>query len=112
MSTKNLEERALLAAKKFLEYRDYKILDVGWREGAEIVAEYDGELVFCEVKVCEEEFDNSQDKKLAARERLMLEYAKEHDLMPVQIRYDAINLIVLDENRAIIRHHVNCINGF
>lgn len=112
---KNLGERGERAAELFLKKHDYVILEKNWRckyGEADLVA-MDGDcLVFVEVKTRssrEQGFPSEAvgPKKRAKYEQIALEYLAQSDLCDLPMRFDVVDIVRVDDNRAALRHHVN-----
>lgn len=112
---KILGERGERAAELFLKKHDYVILEKNWRckyGEADLVA-MDGDcLVFVEVKTRtsrEQGFPNESvgPKKRAKYEQIALEYLAQSDLCDLPMRFDVVDIVRVDDNRAALRHHVN-----
>lgn len=112
---KNLGERGERAAELFLKKHDYVILEKNWRckyGEADLVA-MDGDcLVFVEVKTRssrEQGFPSEAvgQKKRAKYEQIALEYLAQSDLCDLPMRFDVVDIVRVDDNRAALRHHVN-----
>ncbi len=113
---KDLLERAIKASATFLERRGYEILDRNWSNGGsaiDIVArDEDGVIVVVDVKARVGADKGFPIDTEASRERLesaAAQWLAEHDDEPVDIsvRFDAISMMVIDDSRAFLRHHVN-----
>ncbi len=114
-SPHELGKRGEEAATCFLERREYEILDRNWKciaGEADIVALQDDTLCFIEVKTRKdaqkgfpsEEVDT---RKRSRYERIAACYLKDHDYADVRVRFDIIAILVLGEDRAFLRHHLN-----
>lgn len=110
MKTDELTAKATEAATRFLERKGYKILD---REpdGFGAVARDREAIVFVEVRVrhaVERGFDDRQiDREgfeLAAAAWLAAHREVGAD---VPVRLDVLSLLILDPDRALVRHHIN-----
>ena len=110
-----LGERGERAAELFLKKHDYVILEKNWRckyGEADLIA-MDGDcLVFVEVKTRtsrEQGFPSEAvgPKKRAKYEQIALEYLAQSDLCDLPMRFDVVDIVRVDENRAALRHHVN-----
>ena len=114
MSNVNLQEKAVKAATRFCERKGYEILSTGWTspEGTtvDLVADDEGCLVFIDVtakvygegpledgKVARSEFEVAAAAWLAA-------HPNEAD---IQVRFDIIDMLVVSESKALLRHHIN-----
>lgn len=38
-------------------------------------------------------------------------HAGDEDLADVRVRFDTIGMMVLSENKALLRHHINCLGA-
>ena len=109
-----LTSRAAKATKRYLELRGFEILEEGWGHGtdaADFIA-IDGEsgdlvIVFAEASrnVGESFPDTEADRK--AFERLAAAYLAETEYVDVAVRLDIVSLLVVGEDRAMIRHYTN-----
>ena len=114
-SPHELGKRGEEAAACFLERREYEILDRNWKciaGEADIVALQDDTLCFIEVKTRKDAQKGFPSEAVDARKRSRYEriaacYLKDHDYADVRVRFDIITILVLGENRAFLRHHLN-----
>ena len=114
-SPHELGERGEEAAACFLERREYEILDRNWKciaGEADIVALQDDTLCFIEVKTrkdAQKGFPSEavDTRKRSRYERIAACYLKDHDYADVRVRFDIIAILVLGEDRAFLRHHLN-----
>ena len=114
---KDLLERAIKASATFLEGRGYEILDRNWSNGGstiDIVArDEDGVIVVVDVKARVGADKGFPVDTEASRERLesaAAQWLAAHDdeeLIDVSVRFDAISMMVIDDSRAFLRHHIN-----
>lgn len=115
MHNKNVGMQGEDAAKKFLENKGYEILDKNWKckiGEIDIVARYEGTLIFCEVKTRTNiEAGLPEDavgpKKRKKYETLAAMYLQDHDYVDLPVRFDVIGIMLIDKDRSFIRHHVN-----
>lgn len=105
---KTLRSKGIEAAGKYLEHRGYEILEPDWKPGAEIVAKDDDAIVLCKVSVVEE-LSDIEPVGIEEAERLMVEYLTGCECENAPVRFDEIRIRVLNESRALLRHHINCI---
>lgn len=111
----DLHERAVKAAIRFCEHRGYEILDEGWtKEGTagriDLVAREDDVLVFIDVTVAEQSDGGFKEGNLTREQFEMLAalYLGENEPEgDIPVRFDSIDLIVVNDNRALLRHHIN-----
>lgn len=114
-SPHELGKRGEEAAACFLERREYEILDRNWKciaGEADIVALQDDTLCFIEVKTrkdAQKGFPSEavDTQKRSRYERIAACYLKDHDYADVRVRFDIIAILVLGEDRAFLRHHLN-----
>ncbi|MBQ9041300.1 MAG: endonuclease [Eggerthellaceae bacterium] len=111
------KKRAMAAIGRYLELKGYKILEEGWSHGGDtagyIVTDgYGLAFVFGDAarNAGEGIPDRAADRK--AFERLAAAYLTEHpEHADCPVRADVVALLVLSDNRAILRHHVNAIDA-
>lgn len=101
------------AAAQYIERSGMQVVDRNWRDGRgelDIVA-LDGEtLVICEVKTRlsrsagspEEAVTPTKQKRLV---RLARSYLASAGLGATAVRFDVISISVIDDDRALLRHH-------
>lgn len=114
-SPHELGKRGEEAAACFLERREYEILDRNWKciaGEADIVALQDDTLCFIEVKTRKDAQKGFPSEAVDTRKRSRYEciaacYLKDHDYADVRVRFDIIAILVLGEDRAFLRHHLN-----
>lgn len=114
-SPHELGKRGEEAAACFLERREYEILDRNWKciaGEADIVALQNDTLCFIEVKTrkdAQKGFPSEavDTRKRSRYERIAACYLKDHDYADVRVRFDIIAILVLGEDRAFLRHHLN-----
>lgn len=110
-----LERRGIQAAELFLRKKHYKILERNWSCSwgeADIIAMDSDDLVFVDVNT---RSSNEQGfpieavgpKKRDRYEHIALEYLTHSNLCNLPMRFDVIDIVCVDENRAMLRHHVN-----
>jgi uncharacterized protein (TIGR00252 family) len=113
-SKKELGRRGELAAARFLERNNYRIIERNWKcfaGEADIIAS-DGEaIVFVEVKTrrgTEKGFpaEAVTRKKRDRYEKIALAYLQDHYFDESAVRFDVISIVVLPGDRAFMRHHI------
>ena len=103
----NVQEKAIEATKKYLAMKDYE--DITEFEGY-VTAIDDGYRVICRVSVCEEEFGGVRCEELREMaESVAIRWLAQNEAVDVPLRFDDIRLIVVGNDRAMLRHHVNCL---
>ncbi len=113
---KELNERAVKAAKRYLEMKGMSVIDESWSKDdlagkIDLIADDEGELIFATVTVSttgdggfrEQPLSREQAELLAAS--WLAEHPSETDLA---IRFDCVAIMACSEDRAILRHHINC----
>lgn len=113
MSATDIGHRGEEAAAAYLARQGMTVVDRNWRhERGEIdIIALDGdELVICEVKTRasttagqpEEAVSPAKQRRLVRLAEAYVAAAGSHD---VQVRFDVISILVLDDERALLRHH-------
>ncbi|MDY0339764.1 MAG: YraN family protein [Coriobacteriia bacterium] len=101
------------AAAAYLERQGMVIVDRNWRNGRgeiDIIAMDGEELVVCEVKTRastsagqpEESVSVAKQRRLV---RLAEAYIAASGLSDLSVRFDVVSIVVLCEDRALLRHH-------
>ena len=114
---KNLHERAVEAAIRFVERKGYEVVDEAWQGpegigGIDLVAvDEDGTLVFVDatVRIGTDGFPEAH-RARGLREALAATWLAGNgdDYADTPVRFDEVAMMVVKENRALLRHHVNC----
>ena len=110
---RSLGRRGEDAAAAYLERCGMEVLERNWRcpfGEVDIVAFDDGELVFVEVKTrqgvgCGLPEDAVTPERRARYERIAAMYLAEGGPMTCPVRFDVIAILVIGEDRALLRHH-------
>ena len=115
MKDNNLLDRAVSASARYCELKGYEVLEQNWSpEGSEesvpLIA-YDGDvLVFIDVTVKAgfEGFVPESETDREAMEVLAAKYLAQTDDEPnFEVRFDIISMMVVREDRAMLKHHIN-----
>ena len=111
-----IKGRAQEAAVKFLDSKGYIIVENGWAHGADavdLIAKDGDDLVFIDVLVGEGFRGMPEEKPDRGKfERLAVAYLAEADgSCNLAIRYDIVSLLVVNSDRALLRHHVNALSA-
>ena len=115
MNKEELHRRAVKAATQSILRKGYEVIDTDWESVCgghiDLVAEDNGELVFIDVTVSEGQEKgfldgnpNQNQTEIMAAQWLAASSPADGDL---KVRFDTISLIVLNEQRAFLRHHTN-----
>lgn len=113
MDRTELGARGEQAAAAYLERIGMQVVQRNWRTGRgeiDIVAIDGDELVLCEVKTrsteargsAEEAVSPAKQKRLA---RLAQAYVAAVGLEECKVRFDVVTIRVLDDDKALLRHH-------
>lgn len=113
MTPTDIGHRGEEAAAAFLERQGMQILDRNWRNGRgeiDIVAIDGQELVVCEVKTRASTSAGQPEEAVSAAKqrrlvRLAEAYAAAAGVVDTSIRFDVISIVVLADDRALLRHH-------
>lgn len=118
-----LRSKAIEVAGKFLAHRGYEVIETGWKSergsAVDIVAKDEDDLVFCDVSarngfergIPESNDWASRERREIAAAAWLSEHCDDDTLVDLPIRFDSIAMMVIGENRALVRHHINCL-GF
>lgn len=114
---RSLSERGVEASARFLTMQGYEILETNWQcEAGEIpiIARKDSVLCFIEVAIRSNALalpkEVQCDSKRERLERIAIRYLNTYEETDIKVRFDEIALLVLGEGRALLRHHINCLN--
>lgn len=113
MDTAEIGRRGEDAAAAYLERVGMQVVDRNWRNGrgeVDIVALDGEELVLCEVKTRQSVTAGTpEDAVSPAKQRRLVRLAEAYvtfaNLAPCAVRFDVISIRVLDDHRALLRHH-------
>ena len=108
-------ERARKAAARYLELQGYEVICRDWPGDAGVVdivcRDWDGTLVFVDVQVSCGGFPptGGEGASRALFEAVALAYLAENECEDTAVRFDSIVVVVVGEDRALLRHHVNAL---
>ena len=93
----DMKEKAMGAVKAFLERKGYEIVDEAW-QGPEATA-----------RIGTDGFPEAH-RARGLREALAATWLAGNgdDYADTPVRFDEVAMMVVKENRALLRHHVNC----
>ena len=102
--------------RKFLECRGFEIVEDGWSSGKlhmDFIARDEGELVFVDCKLHGDATGGFPEDKpdRAACEKAAAAYLMQADVDPCMIRFDVVSMLVLGNDRAMIRHYRNALSA-
>ena len=112
-TTASFDFRGKEAAARFLVRRGYDILERNWKcyaGTADIIARDEDTLIFVEVNTCRGDFpaEKADAEKRARFEKIALAFLRDYDEVDLMVRFDAISIVVLGEDRALVKHHISC----
>lgn len=95
--------------------RGYEILDRNWTcfaGEADIIARDGDILVFAEVKTRSDErmgfpSEAVTKEKRHRYEKIACAYVADHEFTDMMMRFDVLGMLVIDEERFVVRHHIN-----
>ncbi|MEI7813860.1 MAG: YraN family protein [Coriobacteriia bacterium] len=111
--SQRLGERGEEAAAAYLERIGITVVERNWRcqHGEIDIVGLDGEtVVLCEVKTRRTRAKGNPEESITSAKRLRYSrlaqaYLQESGLTEVPVRFDVIGLLVIAEDRALLRHH-------
>lgn len=118
-----LKEKAVRAAEKFLVQRGYEVVESNWKSESgssiDLVAREDSTVVFVDVYarsgidrgMPEEGGESSRERREIAAATWLSEHADDEGIVDTPVRFDSIAMMILNENRALLKHHINCLGG-
>lgn len=106
--------KAIRACSRFLERREYQVMDT-WNEQpfcGVVAKDPDKRLVFAQVLyrlAADEGLPKESCVDRCELETLATDWLRYYDSGSgeTEVRFDVISLVILDENRAFLRHHIN-----
>lgn len=116
----NLSISAAQAASRYLDHRGYTVLETGWTcpaGTADIVAKDGNAIVFADVasrSSAERGFpsESHSKKERTRRESIAIAWLAEHeDVVDMPVRFDNIALLIVGNDRAMVRHHINALGA-
>ena len=117
-----LKQNAIKAAATFLDRRGYEVIDTEWEfeDGGyiDVVTRDEDAIVSCDVQARRGVEKGMPEESLGAHERMEVNAAKwlgqhgdDPDNVDIAIRFDQIAMLVIGEDRAFLRHHINCLGS-
>ena len=111
------KKRAMKAIGRYLELKGCEILEEGWPHGddkVDYIVDDEGTVAFVFGQVSANCGEGIPDWAIDRKEfeRLAAAYFAEHpELADCAVRADMASILVLSNDRAIIRHHVNALSA-
>lgn len=118
-----LQNQAINAAEKYIIRREYEVLDTNWQSetahAINLVAEDDSVLVFIDVLINDdrakgmpaEDVEGARQRMENAAAAWLADHCDNSRFTDCPIRFDVISMMLIGENSALIRHHVNALGG-
>lgn len=111
----NLHERAVKAAAQYVGRKGYEVLDESWSTETlagriDLVADDDGAIVFIEVTASSIAEGGFAEARLAREQLEILAaawLAGNSEECNIPVRFDAVDIMVAGESKALLRHTVN-----
>lgn len=107
-------EKCRKAVTRFLELRGCTVLDELEEGYLHVVFEDEGELVFAICTVGHGQFvDPDIDKLRTALEMEAIKWlsSSKNAMSDCRFRFDSISIVVVSEDKALLRHHTNVLNA-
>lgn len=113
-----ITEKAMRGIRTYLERRGFDVIEDGWAHGSDKIDfiarddEDEGTLVFISCGITGNSGDGFPADKMdrESLERLAVAYLAEHsDTADYMIRFDYVNMLIIGDSRALIRHHRNAL---
>lgn len=117
-ATKTLATKGIKAATRFMERQGYEILERNFQSksgSVDLIVSDDDNLVFVEVKT-RSNADRGLPEESTTREtrdrneKIAVEYLSTHEVTDTAVRFDVISILVVSEDRAFLRHHINAMS--
>lgn len=113
-----IDTKAMKGIKSYLERRGFDILEERWAHGGDIIdfiASEEDDLVFISCQLRRNSGEGFPEEVLdrSPLERLAAAYLAEHlDSGDCTVRFDLVSVLVLSDDRALLRHHRNALCEF
>ena len=110
-----IDAKAMKGIKSYLERRGFEILEERWAHGSDaidFIASEEDNLVFigCQLRRNSGEGFPEEALDRGSLERLAAAYLAEHlDSGDCTVRFDVVSMLVLGNDRALLRHHRNAL---
>lgn len=110
-----IDTKAMKGIKSYLERRGFDILEERWAHGGDFIASEEDDLVFISCQLRRNSGEGFPEEVLdrGSLERLAAAYLAEHlDSGDCTVRFDLVSMLVLSDDRALLRHHRNALCEF
>lgn len=108
-----INTKAVKGIKSYLERRGFDIPEENWAHGGDaidFIANEEDDLVFIVCQLRQNSGEGFPEEVLGrdSLERLAASYLTEHlDSGDCTVRFDLLSMLILNDNRALLRHHRN-----
>lgn len=105
-----MNEKAIKASRRYLELMGWKHLGVS--NSFDVYEDDEGYIVFVNTTWARSNFAESDIKTLRSEAEVAMVYwfTDNEEICDIPVRVDEIQLNILNDNRALIRHKINAIN--
>lgn len=115
--SRSLQERGVEAAARYLELTGFEVLELNWScpaGGIDVIARDGGTLVFADVVTrtrIEKGFPGGDvgEGERSRLEKVAMWYLRDYEEVDIPVRFDTVALVVVAEDRALVRHYVNAL---
>ena len=110
-----IDTKAMKGIKSYLERRGFEILEENWAHGGDsidFIANEEDDLVFIGCQLRQNSGEGFPEEVLDrdSLERLAASYLTEHlDSGDCTVRFDLVSMLLLSDDRALLRHHRNAL---
>lgn len=110
-----IDTKAMKGIKSYLEHRSFEILEENWAHGGDtidFIACEEDDLVFIGCQLRQNSGEGFPEEVLdrGSLERLAAAYLAEHlDSGDCAVRFDVVSMLILGNDRALLRHHRNAL---
>lgn len=111
-----INTKAMKGIKSYLERRGFEILEERWARGGDtidFIANEEDDLVFIGCQLRQNSGEGFPEEVLDrdSLERLAASYLTEHlDSGECTVRFDQVSMLILNDSRALLRHHRNALS--
>lgn len=110
-----IDAKAMKGIRSYLERRGFEILEERWAHGGDaidFIVNEEGDLVFISCQLHQNSGEGFPEEVLdrSSLERLAASYLAEHlDSGDCTVRFDVVSMLILGDDRALLRHHRNAL---
>lgn len=116
----NVHERAVRAAKTYIARKGYEVIGESWSKESlagriDVIAKDDDAIVFIEVTTSSPEAGGFAQRNLSREQFEILAamwLAENPEESEIRVRFDTIAMMVLGEDKAMLRHHIDSLGTY